>query len=253
MRSGLRLCRAGERLPSAGRPGRGRVGAVDDPGRRHRVRRGYGRRGASLLEEETGLLGHVEGIAAVSDRLIRALPGTGVARVNAIDLLYRVTIAGGTLRDEPVARPIAPPGSPGRPRPRGVDVSIAFPRSRRPSATRRPSARVERRRVHRWASRSDDRTLVLPTDFASVRARAGRRPHRPTPPARRRGAPSPGPPHTRSPAARRDIPTPSPTAPEMNPMIGGLTIEPTTGPWWNAAHDGRPARVQIPGAATIMG
>ncbi len=54
------------------------------------------------LEEETGLLGRVVGIAAVRARMLRGhLPDGRPREVQAIDLLYRVTIVGGTLRDEP--------------------------------------------------------------------------------------------------------------------------------------------------------
>jgi len=54
------------------------------------------------LEEETGLVGRVEGIAAVRSRVFPGrLPDGRPREMHAIALLYRVTITGGTLRDEP--------------------------------------------------------------------------------------------------------------------------------------------------------
>lgn len=54
------------------------------------------------LEEETGLVGRVEGIAAVRSRVHPGQLRDGRRReMHAIALLYRVTIGGGTLRDEP--------------------------------------------------------------------------------------------------------------------------------------------------------
>jgi 8-oxo-dGTP diphosphatase len=57
---------------------------------------------ARELEEETGLTGRVEGIAAVRSRVFPGKLADGRPReMQAIALLYRVTITGGTLRDEP--------------------------------------------------------------------------------------------------------------------------------------------------------
>ena len=57
---------------------------------------------ARELEEETGLTGRVEGIAAVRSRVFPGKLVDGRPReMQAIALLYRVTITGGTLRDEP--------------------------------------------------------------------------------------------------------------------------------------------------------
>lgn len=54
------------------------------------------------LREETGLIGRVEGIAAVRSRVFRGMLPDGRPReMHAIALLYRVTIVGGMLRDEP--------------------------------------------------------------------------------------------------------------------------------------------------------
>ncbi len=54
------------------------------------------------LEEETGLEGRVEGIAAVRSRVFPGrLPDGRPREMQAIALLYRVTVIGGTLRDEP--------------------------------------------------------------------------------------------------------------------------------------------------------
>jgi len=54
------------------------------------------------LEEETGLTGRVEGIAAVRSRVFPGRLADGRPReMQAIALLYRATITGGTLRDEP--------------------------------------------------------------------------------------------------------------------------------------------------------
>ncbi len=54
------------------------------------------------LEEETGLAGRVDGIAAVRSRVFPGRLADGRRReMHAIALLYRVTVVGGTLRDEP--------------------------------------------------------------------------------------------------------------------------------------------------------
>lgn len=54
------------------------------------------------LEEETGLTGRVEGIAAVRSRVHAGrLPDGRPRDLHAVALLYRVTITGGDLRDEP--------------------------------------------------------------------------------------------------------------------------------------------------------
>jgi len=54
------------------------------------------------LEEETGLVGRVDGIADVSSRVFPGRLGDGRRReMHAIALLYRVTVTGGLLRDEP--------------------------------------------------------------------------------------------------------------------------------------------------------
>jgi 8-oxo-dGTP diphosphatase len=54
------------------------------------------------LEEETGLVGRVDGIAAVRSRVFSGHLRDGRPReMQAIGLLYRVTVVGGTLRDEP--------------------------------------------------------------------------------------------------------------------------------------------------------
>lgn len=54
------------------------------------------------LEEETGLNGRVEGIAAVRSRVHGGtLPDGRPRKLHAIALLYRVAITGGELRDEP--------------------------------------------------------------------------------------------------------------------------------------------------------
>jgi 8-oxo-dGTP diphosphatase len=54
------------------------------------------------LEEETGLRGRVEGIAGVRSRVFPGRLHDGRPReMHAIALLYRVTVLGGTLRDEP--------------------------------------------------------------------------------------------------------------------------------------------------------
>jgi ADP-ribose pyrophosphatase YjhB (NUDIX family) len=54
------------------------------------------------LQEETGLVGRVNGIAAVRSRVFPGrLPDGRPREMQAIALLYRVTITGGALRDEP--------------------------------------------------------------------------------------------------------------------------------------------------------
>ncbi|MFH1475069.1 MAG: NUDIX domain-containing protein [Chloroflexota bacterium] len=54
------------------------------------------------LEEETGLVGRVDGIAAVRSRVFPGKLRDGRPReMQALALLYRVTVVGGTLRDEP--------------------------------------------------------------------------------------------------------------------------------------------------------
>jgi 8-oxo-dGTP diphosphatase len=54
------------------------------------------------LEEETGLVGRVEGIAAVRSRVFPGrLPDGRPREMQAIALLYRATITGGSLRNEP--------------------------------------------------------------------------------------------------------------------------------------------------------
>ena len=54
------------------------------------------------LEEETGLVGRVEGIVDVRSRVYPGRLDDGRPRqMHAIALLYRVTVVGGTLRDEP--------------------------------------------------------------------------------------------------------------------------------------------------------
>ena len=54
------------------------------------------------LEEETGLVGRVEGIVAVRSRVFPGRLDDGRPReMHAIALLYRATVVGGTLRDEP--------------------------------------------------------------------------------------------------------------------------------------------------------
>jgi len=53
------------------------------------------------LEEETGLTGRVDGIAAVRSRVFPGRLHDGRPReMHAIALLYRVTVVGGSLRDE---------------------------------------------------------------------------------------------------------------------------------------------------------
>jgi ADP-ribose pyrophosphatase YjhB (NUDIX family) len=53
------------------------------------------------LEEETGLFGRVDGIGAVRSRVFPGYLLDGRPReMQAIALLYRVTVIGGTLRDE---------------------------------------------------------------------------------------------------------------------------------------------------------
>jgi 8-oxo-dGTP diphosphatase len=53
------------------------------------------------LAEETGLVGRVEGIADVRSRIYPGrLPDGRPRQMHAIALLYRVTVVGGTLRDE---------------------------------------------------------------------------------------------------------------------------------------------------------
>jgi ADP-ribose pyrophosphatase YjhB (NUDIX family) len=55
------------------------------------------------LEEETGLVGRVEGIGAVRSRVFPGhLPDGRPREMQAVALLYRVTVIGGTLRDEAV-------------------------------------------------------------------------------------------------------------------------------------------------------
>jgi 8-oxo-dGTP diphosphatase len=54
------------------------------------------------LAEETGLEGRVDGIAAVLSRVYAGrLPDGRPREMQAIALLYRVTVIGGSLRDEP--------------------------------------------------------------------------------------------------------------------------------------------------------
>jgi ADP-ribose pyrophosphatase YjhB (NUDIX family) len=53
------------------------------------------------MEEETGLVGRVDGIAAVRSRVFRHLRGGRPREMHAIALLYRVAVVGGTLRHEP--------------------------------------------------------------------------------------------------------------------------------------------------------
>ena len=54
------------------------------------------------LEEETGLVGRVDGVAAVRSRVFPGHLRDGRPReMHAIALLYRVAVVGGTLRDEP--------------------------------------------------------------------------------------------------------------------------------------------------------
>jgi ADP-ribose pyrophosphatase YjhB (NUDIX family) len=54
------------------------------------------------LAEETGLVGRVEGIAAARSRVFPGrLPDGRSREMQALALLYRVTIVGGALRDEP--------------------------------------------------------------------------------------------------------------------------------------------------------
>ena len=54
------------------------------------------------LQEETGLVGRVERIAAVRSRVFPGRLADGRPReMQAIALLYRATITGGSLRDEP--------------------------------------------------------------------------------------------------------------------------------------------------------
>lgn len=53
------------------------------------------------LEEETGLVGRVEGIVDVRSRVYRGrLPDGRPREMHAVGLLYRVRVVGGTLRDE---------------------------------------------------------------------------------------------------------------------------------------------------------
>jgi 8-oxo-dGTP diphosphatase len=53
------------------------------------------------LEEETGLVGRVDGIAEVRSRVYAGRLRDGRPReMHAIALMYRVTVVGGTLRDE---------------------------------------------------------------------------------------------------------------------------------------------------------
>ena len=51
------------------------------------------------LAEETGYTGELDGLLGVSDRVFQGEDGT--ERLHAIRILYRVTIVGGELRDEP--------------------------------------------------------------------------------------------------------------------------------------------------------
>lgn len=54
------------------------------------------------LEEETGLVGRVEGIVGVRSRVYPGRMRDGRSReMHAIALLFRVTVVGGVLRDEP--------------------------------------------------------------------------------------------------------------------------------------------------------
>lgn len=54
------------------------------------------------LEEETGLAGRVVGIAAVRSRVYPGrLPDGRPRELQAVALVYRVAVTGGTLRDEP--------------------------------------------------------------------------------------------------------------------------------------------------------
>jgi 8-oxo-dGTP diphosphatase len=54
------------------------------------------------LREETGLVGRVEGIADVRSRVFPGrLPDGRPREMHAIAMLYRVTVVGGMLRDEP--------------------------------------------------------------------------------------------------------------------------------------------------------
>jgi 8-oxo-dGTP diphosphatase len=52
------------------------------------------------LEEETGLLGTVLDLAGVDSRLYTFERPGGPVEMHAVRILYRVTITGGTLRDE---------------------------------------------------------------------------------------------------------------------------------------------------------
>ena len=51
------------------------------------------------LTEETGYVGHLDGLVGVSDRVFR--DGDDGDRLHAIRILYRVRIVSGELRDEP--------------------------------------------------------------------------------------------------------------------------------------------------------
>lgn len=53
------------------------------------------------LAEETGLVGEIEGLAAVYSRLFRPEERVTPRWLHAIGLLYRVRVTGGDLRDEP--------------------------------------------------------------------------------------------------------------------------------------------------------
>lgn len=97
------VCRDGERLLSCRlAPGQPSPGSWTLPG--GGINFGERPEDAVLreLEEETGLLGRVDGIAAVRSRVFPGHLHDGRPReMHAIALLFRVTIVGGTLRDEP--------------------------------------------------------------------------------------------------------------------------------------------------------
>jgi len=97
------VCRGGERLLSCRlAPGQPSPGSWTLPGGGI----DFGERPEDAvvreLEEETGLEGRVGGIAAVRSRVFPGHLHDGRPReMHAIALLFRVTIIGGTLRDEP--------------------------------------------------------------------------------------------------------------------------------------------------------
>lgn len=97
------VCRAGDRLLCCRlAPGEPSPGSWTLPG--GGIEFGEAPEAAVLreLEEETGLVGRVEGIVDVRSRVYPGRLGDGRPReMHALALLYRVTVLGGTLRNEP--------------------------------------------------------------------------------------------------------------------------------------------------------